>query len=577
METITQNISSDNQQDLSITTNNFTTISSIYSDYLKNNKKEKKRKKKKKQKKYSMSIDDDNCEIYDYLYDLYNQSQNEKQDSVPVQLLLDLQFDAGFFIGVKNRYGNNKYVGMPQGMEGNILVIGGNGSGKSFGIAMPTLRTWQGAVCVTDIKGELSEYYVYLYKQGLVTRPYIIFNPFQDGITYDPFYWVAKDKAENLVSNIWEITIAIVPNTHAGIDPFWAETEQGILASALLYYFTIGVSFIEAIIMILDSSIESLCTTILSSENEIAKKFLGKFSEADPKLLASIDRGLRNKLMLFATDSYISNALSGEREGASCFTWDDLDNYNIFLCIPENRIEQWSGAVNLMYTQLIRYLERRPDKYSSDGSDNVQTLLLLDEFARFGKLEIITNAMSTLRSKNVNICLMLQSMAQLDMIYGEHARRVIFDNCQFKAILRATDAETQKYLSDLIGTKKTSQRSLSENYDEFGDSVGYGKQLSQTRELMIYPHELATLEDVPLLSPYGFCRAEKLQPHNSAQEQMLLPSQSTLRKEGMHVIQGVAVTIEEFNSSEQQDSTLILQGNSMTLEDAEKINGGVLQ
>lgn len=79
-------------------------------------------------------------------------------------------------------------------------------------------------------------------------------------------------------------------------------------------------------------------------------------SSEDSKMIAGIDRGLRNKLTLFANDLYISHAFRGEREGAVCFTWKDLDKYNVFLRIPGDKIEQWSGAVNLMYTQLIRHL-----------------------------------------------------------------------------------------------------------------------------------------------------------------------------------------------------------------------------
>ena len=106
---------------------------------------------------------------------------------------------------------------------------------------------------------------------------------------------------------------------------------------------------------------------------------------------------------------------------------------------------------------------------------------------------------------------MIQSMAQLDKIYGEYDRRIIFDNCQYQAILRANDAETQKYLGELIGTRESTQWSRSESFDEFGDSVGYGKQISESRDWVVYPHELATLEDILLLTPYGFCRVEKYQ------------------------------------------------------------------
>lgn len=224
--------------------------------------------------------------------------------------------------------------------------------------------------------------------------------------------------------------------------------------------------------------------------------------------------------MLFATDPYISHAFRGEREDAVCFSWDDLKKYNIFLRIPANKIEQWGGAINLMYTQLIRCLERRPEQYSTEGRNNVQTLVLMDEFARFGKLDMITAALSTLRSKNVNFLLVIQSMAQLDQIYGETNRRIIIDNCQYQAILRANDADTQKYLCELIGTCIRRQHSVGAHFDESMNTTGYSEQISEVREYRIFPHELATLEDVLLLTPYGFFRVEKLRPDGNFASQV---------------------------------------------------------
>ena len=342
---------------------------------------------------------------------------------------------------------------MRQGTEGNILAVGGIGSGKSFGLAKPTLRMWQGAICATDIKGELSAFYEELFKNGIVDRPCIIFDPMQaDGIGYDPFWWLIEDGESNLVNNVWEIVLAIIPRSHNDNQPFWVETEQGILAAALLYYFKLGLSFSETMIEIVASTVTVLVDNILTKGDVVERMFLGELINMKPETLANFDRGLRNKLMLFATDPYISNAFCGSREGAECFNWADMDESNIFLRIPADKIEQLGGAINLMLTQLIRHLERRPDKYTPEGANNLQALLLLDEFARFGKLEIISNAMATLRSKDVNFCLMIQSLAQLDKLYGEHERRIILDNCQYIAILRANDADTQKYFSELIGS-----------------------------------------------------------------------------------------------------------------------------
>lgn len=56
---------------------------------------------------------------------------------VPKQLSLNNN-DPGVFFGSLRSRG---YVGMRQGKDGNILVIGGTDSGKSSGIVKPTLET----------------------------------------------------------------------------------------------------------------------------------------------------------------------------------------------------------------------------------------------------------------------------------------------------------------------------------------------------------------------------------------------------------------------------------------------------
>lgn len=263
---------------------------------------------------------------------------------------------------------------------------------------------------------------------------------------------------------------------------------------------------------IISASTTELAEKIMHSNDDIAKMYLGEMKSMKPETLANFDRGLRNKLMLFATDPYINNAFRITKEKDDYFTWQDLDKYNIFLQIPEEKIEQWSGAINLMYTQLIRYLERRPDKYGSENADNIQTLLLMDEFARFGKLPLITDAVSTLRNRNVNICIVIQSLSQLDKIYGQDDRKIIVDNCQFQAILRANDAETQQYFSSLIGTRKGIAKSVSESWDADFDNIHYSKQISETLESRIPPHEFSSLNDVLLLTPLGFYRIDKIPP-----------------------------------------------------------------
>jgi len=425
-------------------------------------------------------------------------------------LLFDVRYDSGIFFGAAKYENNNRYIGLKEGTEGNLLIVGGNGCGKTHNIVETTLATYKGAIAALDIKGELSNCYNGLYSQHKVQRPCIIFDPndpkspgfgFFDGLD--------QTNDSELLDRIRDIVMTIIPILPNESQPFWAETEQAILEAGLLFFCKSGLGFIESLLNIFRLNVSSLCETILASDNELAKAMLGEAGNMKPEQLAAVDRGIRNKISPFVTDKNICEKLKGKAEGANCFSWKDLENNNIFLKIPEDKIEKWGPVINLIYEQLLHYLERRPDKYSEDGKNNIQTLLLMDEFARLGKLAKITSDISTLRSKNVNFCLIIQSVAQLDKIYGEYDRRIIFDNCQFQVIMRSNDAETQKYFSELIGMKKVYQRSVSEHEDAFHDVTGYSKQLSETFEPHVLANELAFLSDIIILSPYGFCRAEK--------------------------------------------------------------------
>jgi len=485
-------------------------------------------------------------------------------NSIP-QSLLHAVNDPGAFFGLTWDSPDGRYVGMKQGSDGHILVVGGSGSGKSSGIAKPTLRTWSGPMCVTDINGELSARYHQLYMLGDVTLPYIRFDPTDlEGPSYDPLRWLMQDGDENLISNIQEMALALIPIQPEDKQPFWVETERAVLEAAFLYYIPLGLSFPEIIAQVMSLTMTELCTELGKSKDIRIKNLLGEMTEMKAETIASVDRGLRNKLKLFATDPHISHALRGERENAKCFSWDDLADYNVFLHIPENLIPQWGPLIILMLTQLIRYLERRPNKYSAQGDFTKQTLLLLDEFPRFGKLEMISDAISTLRNKKVNIALITQSFAQLDKIYGVYDRRIICENCGYKVILQAADVDTQKYISELFGTYEHNRYSLTKNMNESLVISSYGVHQDTVEKLRILPHQLSSLNDVLLLTPYGSCRAEKLLPDDEMKRNVKFTIETSMDRE----ISSMKAP-NEFGRGKMQNKNAKMLTNEERLKNAE--------
>ena len=128
-------------------------------------------------------------------------------------------------------------------------------------------------------------------------------------------------------------------------------------------------------------------------------------------------------------------------------------------------------------------------------------MFLLDEFARLGKIESILNGLATLRSKGITVCLIFQSLAQLDVIYGKEQRKVICDNCGYWAVLRVNDNESAKYIADSIGTyDKTDFKALGNR----------GTSTTTEEKRIVKPEMLARLDrELVMLTPYGYLRVTK--------------------------------------------------------------------
>jgi type IV secretion system protein VirD4 len=391
---------------------------------------------------------------------LEDQTIKREGNDVPDYMSHTERQNANFFFGTKKRsimssfdLGTNTtnkqfYIGKPQDRDGHILVIGGVGSGKSSCIAMPTLETWKGTIFAIDIKGELTAHWNKISKTE--KRQAKIFN-LTNGqkllSSYDPFYFMRQSGDENLVQNAREIAQAIIPLPPNIQEPFWIQSAQHVLTAVLLQGYSIKASFNATMTRTLTTPIWDLIEEISSGDCLEAIMHISQFRDidnpADNKMLAGINAELKNKVMVFVTDLQIKDSFTPTE---NIIKWEDLESCNLFMCIAEDKLGQWDGAISLMLTQLIRTLERRPDKYSEEGKARSlpPILLLLDEFPRLGKVEVIQNAISTLRSKGVTICLMMQSLVQLDRIYGKESRQIIVDNCQYKAILTLLTRRTKK-------------------------------------------------------------------------------------------------------------------------------------
>lgn len=431
---------------------------------------------------------------------------------IPDDMVIDIE-DSGAYMGLETKMGKGYYVGKRSNDDGNILAIGINGSGKSCFLVRPTFRTWRDPIVALDIKGELSNCYIHLNNRRIAKRPYIIFDPTNSRVHYD-VYALLERNDPHFVQYVREISYAIIPMPLDVREPYWINMARDFLSGAIIYYFDKGYGFIDTILLVQTTPVADVCKEIMSSDCHLAKMSISEISSLKREQQAAIGTEVKQHTMIFATDPDIQYALSRDEDGSGSFSWKDIvmneDAPNVFLCLDQSRLEQWSGAVRLMITQLIRQIERRPDRHCPQGEEVKPLLLLLDEFPLLGRMDVITEAMTTLRSKKVTMYLVIQSLAQLDALYGPDVRKILVDNCQYKIILQVAEPDTQEYLSRMIGTVPTARVSVSQSFNSGLEQSICGTQVQEIREPLIHPHEFSTNTDIWLHTPYGFLKTIKL-------------------------------------------------------------------
>lgn len=392
-----------------------------------------------------------------------------------------------------------KYVTMPEATDGHILIIGGAGSGKTAAVAIPTLLSWKERVFAVDIKGELYE----KTKKARGEAQIKVFNPTDpNACGYDPFYILKH--TDDLAGEARALALSICPLSAEVKDPFWIKSAQNMLTGFILYLFEQGLNFSEAMKFIKSQAVKQLVTMIMTDGDRAAERArveVSQFDGMDDKTLSGIFTELSNHITVFATDDYLQRALSG---GGGCITPADLENgYDIYCCIPEYKLEQWKDLMGMLCNQFLKSFERRGE------GNKTPILFLIDEFPRLGKIETISNGLATLRSKKIHIALVVQSRSQLNAIYGKDVAEVITDNCSYKAILRASEPNTQEWCSKLVGTYDKAKTSSNYNADVMGVGKGQGTSRTTEEKRIIKPEEFAYLQDVVCVFPTGYKRLKK--------------------------------------------------------------------
>ena len=380
-------------------------------------------------------------------------------------------------------------------LNGNILICGGSGAGKTFYEVKPNLMQMPrdcSFIC-TDPKGEILRSCGTMLKNNGYNVKVINLLEMDKSDCYNPFSYIREETdVVKLISNLIANT---TPKGSNPSDPFW-EKAEGLFLQAIFYY-----------VWLEEKPERRNFATVLELLSQAEVKEQGKPSKLDRKMkvleqrseLGSNHPAVKqyNKCMRGAGDTVRSIIISANsrlaflenKQVLRLLSKDELNLAEIgigvnkdaktktaLFCVIPDTDKSYNFIIGMLYTQIFQELYYQAD-FMCGGRLPIHVTFMLDEFANVALPDDFCSLLSTMRSREISSIIIIQNFAQLKSLFKD-TWETIPGNCDTFIYLGGNEQSTHKYVSELLGKgtidKKTSgetrgrQGSSSRNFDVLG-------------------------------------------------------------------------------------------------------------
>ena len=357
--------------------------------------------------------------------------------------------------------------------EGHQIYLGDSGTGKTrrgiISLILANVKHRESMV-IADPKGEIytntigyvpDDYDVYkfdfrrLYQSDNIT----CWNP----LTAPYELWRAGTaenvfRAEQMVDDLAHVMYPVAPDT----DPFWMTEARNVFSGAVFALFSYarseevnlssvyyliskgeerfgGSTFLKEFVEMEENNenvamqLHGYVTTANDTRGGIRSSFLNRLSMATKS--ESVRKFLSN-------DDIHINELQGDKPVI------------IYVILPDET-PIYEDLAGVLISQLMNhYIYIAENKWG--GKLPIRMNFCLDELGNIGKaIGNLDHMLSAGRSRNIRVALVLQSISQLDSIYGKSKATTIRDNASVKILFRVSHWETLSEFSKLCGERET--------------------------------------------------------------------------------------------------------------------------
>jgi type IV secretion system protein VirD4 len=421
--------------------------------------------------------------------------------------------DRGVYVGAWRDPASKRTKYLRDGSPTHCLAFMPTGSGKTVGLVIPTLLSWQRSAVVHDLKGEIwaktagwraasAEHgglgqRVYKFEPTAADGSSVRLNPF-DRIRVGTPYEIQD------VQNIVELVADEGEKPVRGDNRFWVEMAKRLLLGLSLH--------VKHDADPRNDSLPGVASTLADPRFDDVDKFFEHLRDyphdplhsrrwldakgeptATHPLVAQIATQMlamepRVKANIVAeAQSFLtvySDPVIGANIASSDFDISELRNghLSLYLVVQPAHKKRLRALTRLLLTQIILAL--------MDTHDHVKeprVLIMLEEVAEIGALDIVATALGLGRGYGLKLYLIAQDLSQLETAWGSKSKTLVA-NCAIRVASAPNDVATAELLSKMCGTMTV--RHTVRNY-------------SGSRMSALLPHTMTTEHDTqrPLLTP----------------------------------------------------------------------------
>ncbi len=388
----------------------------------------------------------------------------------------------------------------------NTLVVGGSGAGKTRNYVKPNILNLASSpegrdvsMVILDPKGELVRSTApFLMSRGYKVKILDLIH-MERSLCYNPFVYLRDDNdIQKLVSNI-------MMNTSEGSskssDPFWDRAASMLLLSLIMYLHAFAPPEEQNFSMVLemirsgevreDNDDYESPLDILFARKEMelpdhpSVRIYRNYRSGSARTLKSIQITLLSRLEKFDLESLAGITCTDEMEISELGERKTA----LFAVISDND-PSFNFIVGMLYTQLFQELYYRADVIHA-GSLPVHVRFLMDEFATVSIPQDFDRILSTMRSREISVAIIIQNMTQLRALFDKQWESIV-GNCDELLYLGGNEQSTHEFVSKMLGSSTIETESFSRTKGRGGSmSVNTG---SIARSLMT-PDEVRMMDN----------------------------------------------------------------------------------